>query len=490
MQSPWVAETRWPSPSPARPFPVDPAPRTLLLLTLGAGIALDIGVRGGVHNVIIVVGVVCVVVVLVTNRRVERAAARRLALMALVPAAFLALRTSPWLAVSNLAATAVLLGLAVSFSRSGSVGDTTPVAIVRRAGAAVGRAPRGPVLLRHALPRHGQGLARHGGRIGRAVLTAVPILAIVIALLASADPVFKGMVVPHAHPAALVGHLALITIFVVCTLGTAAAALGDARPEARPGRFGTLEIVVMLTLAVAVLTLFAVAQLVALSGAGHRLIVEAGMTPAEYARRGFFQLCWATGTLVAFLAIVRGLAAPGVFDRAAVRVLSGVVPLLAIGLVVVSVRRMALYDAAFGMTMLRLWVVGVAVWMGLLLAMFVARNVGIGGSRSWLLAAAGSTALVLIMVANVANPEAFVVHHNVARAERGRAFDPGYLVELSDDAFPAVVGAMEHSRSHGVRAALRQAFSCGSPSTGVAALNLAANRADTARRGLCSSPRP
>ena len=142
------------------------------------------------------------------------------------------------------------------------------------------------------------------------------------------------------------------------------------------------------------------------------------------------------------------------------------------------------------MTMLRLWVVGVAVWMGLLLAMFVARNVGIGGSRSWLLAAAGGTAFALIMIANVANPEAFVVHHNVARAERGRAFDPGYLVELSDDAFPAVVGAMEHSPSDGVRAALRQAISCGSPSTGVAALNFAANRADAARRRLCSSPRP
>ncbi|MDQ1478549.1 MAG: hypothetical protein QOE62_3778 [Actinomycetota bacterium] len=490
MQSPWVVETRWPSPSPARPLPVDPAPLALLLIALGAGITLDIGVRGGAHNAIVAVGVVCVVAVLVTGRRIERAAARRLALVALAPAAFLALRTSPWLAVSNLAAITVLLVLAVSFSRSGSVRDTTPFAVVQRAAAATMRAPRGPALLRPAIPQSSRGLARHGSRIGLAVLTAVPILAVVIALLASADPVFKGMVVPHAHPQALVGHLALIAIFVVCTLGTAAAALGDARPEARPGRFGTLEIVVMLSLAVAVLALFAVAQLVALSDAGNRLVVEAGSTPAEYARSGFFQLCWATGIIVAFLAIVRGLAAPGVFDGAAVRALSGVVPLLAIGLVVVSVRRMALYDAAFGMTMLRLWVVGIAVWMGLLLAMFAARSVGIGGSRSWLLAGAGGTALVLIMVANVANPEAFVVHHNIARAERGHAFDPGYLVGLSDDAFPAVVGAMEHSRANDVRAALRQVISCGSPSTGVAALNLAASRADATRRQFCSSTRP
>jgi Domain of unknown function (DUF4173) len=242
----------------------------------------------------------------------------------------------------------------------------------------------------------------------------------------------------------------------------------------------------MLSLAVGVLALFAVAQLVALSDAGHRLVIEAGLTPAEYARSGFFQLCWATALLVAFLALVRGLAAPGVYDRAAVRVLAGAVPLLALGLVIVSLRRMALYDAAFGMTMLRLWVVGAAVWMGLLLAMFAMRNVGIGHTRNWLVGGAGATALALIMVANIANPEAFVVHHNITRAEHGHEFDPGYLGGLSDDAVPAVVDAIDHSPSDAVRSALLDAFSCRSRSIGVAALNVATIRADDARRRLCA----
>jgi hypothetical protein len=298
--------------------------------------------------------------------------------------------------------------------------------------------------------------------------------------------VFRDMVVPHLHPQAIVGHVALIALLALMALATGAAALGDAQPETRSGRFEALEIVVMLSLAVAVLALFAVAQLVALSDAGHRLVIEAGLTPAEYARSGFFQLCWATALLVAFLALVRALAAPGVYDRPAVRGLAGAVPLLAIGLVVVSLRRMALYDAAFGMTMLRLWVIGAAVWMGLLLAMFAMRNVGVGRTRSWLVAGAGATALALIVIANIANPEAFVVHHNITRAEHGHELDPGYLGGLSDDAVPAVVDAIDHSTSGAVRTALRDAFSCGPRSTGAAALNVAAIRADDARRQLCS----
>src|SRR4051812_15758545 len=50
MQSPLLTEAPYPPLVPARSLPVDPAPLVLLLLALGAGIALDIGLRGGVHN--------------------------------------------------------------------------------------------------------------------------------------------------------------------------------------------------------------------------------------------------------------------------------------------------------------------------------------------------------------------------------------------------------------------------------------------------------
>ena len=52
-------------------------------------------------------------------------------------------------------------------------------------------------------------------------------------------------------------------------------------------------------------------------------------------------------------------------------------PLLTIGLVVVSLRRMAYYDEAFGLTMLRVWVVGATVWIGVMLAVLLHVTVGL-----------------------------------------------------------------------------------------------------------------
>ena len=114
QESPWVAPAD--PPWPPHPLPVDPSPFALLGLALGAGIALDIGVRGGLHNGVVALGVVMIVAVLVTSHRVERAGARWLAIAALVPAGFLMMRASPWLAASNVGAIVMLITLSVSFS--------------------------------------------------------------------------------------------------------------------------------------------------------------------------------------------------------------------------------------------------------------------------------------------------------------------------------------------------------------------------------------
>jgi two-component system, OmpR family, sensor histidine kinase BaeS len=169
-----------------------------------------------------------------------------------------------------------------------------------------------------------------------------------------------------------------------------------------------------------------------------------------------------------------------------VRVLAAIVPLMAIGLVVVSVRRMALYDDAFGMTMLRLWVVGAALWMGVVLLMIAVRNAGFGRSRNWLVGGALAAALALVLVVNVLSPEAFIVRHNVQRAEQGHEFDATYLAGLSDDAVPALVDALEHSTNPAVRAQLRATLDC-DDARGVTTLNVAARAASEARTRACAT---
>ena len=380
------------APRPTRPAATDPAPRALLAWATVGGVALEVGIRGGAANALVALGIGCTVGALVTGGRLRRASSRRLALAALVPAAALGLRASPWLAASNLGAAAGLLALSILFDRGGSLLDAGPGDLARRLGVALPTTAWAPTVVRRAVPPVSAGGSATALRVGRALLVAVPILAVMVVLLASGDVVFAGMLHPDLHLGPIVGHLVLALVggaLVLAVVGTARADTDARRPV---GTFGVVEVLTMLALAAGVLALFVVSQLIALTGAGKRLVEASGLTPADYARRGFFQLCAATALLLGFLALVERLAGPDVRERRSVRILGAAVPVLAVGLVVVSMRRMALYDHAFGLTMLRLWVVGAAAWFGVVLVLVAVRNAGVGGGRRWVLAGAGVAA--------------------------------------------------------------------------------------------------
>jgi hypothetical protein len=476
----------------ALPTISDPAPARLLGWIVVGGIAFDIGIRGGFSNAIVALGFGVLVAMLLADHRARTPQARALLLAALLPAAALGLRASPWLATSNLLAVVGLTGAAIVLARSGSIFDTTPGRLVRRTVPALGRAVAAPLVFRPLLPQLPADRLRKSGRLLLALALTLPAVGALVALLAAADPVFEGLVTPDVSAGPLAGHTILAGFFAAGLLVAAVGAAGDSDDHLPPGRFGTTEVLTMLGLAGAVLGLFVVAQLVALTSAGDRLIHEAGLTPAEYARGGFFQLCWAAALIVAFLAVVGFLAAPDTRRAPSVRALSALVPALAVGLVVVSLRRLALYDDAFGLTMLRLWVVGAALWMGAVLVMIALRNLGLGGDRHWVLGGATVTALALVLLADLANPEAFVVHHNAAwaRQDDDRELDLDYLRGLSDDAVPAMVdelGADAFTADADFFAYERDPMSCDDETTGVAALNWGVQQAADARRASCPS---
>jgi hypothetical protein len=311
------------------------------------------------------------------------------------------------------------------------------------------------------------------------------LLALIVALLASGDAVFARLLLPGVTPGPVIGHNVLIALFGIGVLFTVAAAGADTEDEVTAGPFGAIEVVTMLVLAAGVLGLFVVSQLVALTATGERLLTSSGLTTAECARSGFFQLCWATGTLVAFLGLVRALAAPGVMDQRVVRLAAGGVPLLSLGLVVVCLRRMSLYDEAFGLTMLRLSVVAVALCLGVLLVLIAVPNLSPERGSSWVLGASAAAALALILTTDILDPEAFVVRHNLDRAAEGAELDVAYLAQLSDDALPALAGALGDPLRAPVHQSLRLALRCEHDVVGVARLNVAAARAAYERARLC-----
>lgn len=476
---------------PARPpRQPDARPWRLAGLVALAGVAADLGLRGGVPNLALAVSCWSVAAAMLTDGRVRTPMARLAVALSALPAGLLALRTSSWLTAANVSAVAGLLALAVAYSNDPALLRATPSAIARRLVRAVPGGWSAPRLLAPVMPRTSDRASRRMRRAAIAGLASFPVLATVALLLASADPVFAGLLTPDLAIGPLVGHVLLagvISLLALAIVGAASAAPDpEGRREPEPGRVGALEVVTVLGLTALLLGTFVIAQLVALTDAGRRLVTDAGLTPADYARSGFFQLCWATGLLLGLLAVVRRVADPAALRAPAIRALATAVPLLTLGLVAVAARRMALYDQAFGLTMLRLSVLAATMWMGATLLAVAARNAR--GEGTWPTAAAVGTALVLVVGANVADPEAFVVRHNTARAAAGAELDARYLDELSSDAVPALLAAADATDDPALAAQLRGAAGCDSRHSGVEHLNLAARRADDARDRSCPSP--
>ena len=406
-------------------------------------------------------------------------------------AACLALRTSPWLVGPDLLAAAGLLVIGASLAGGGHLIDLSVPALVARAVHAAAHGLAAPAfLLRSRLgsSRPGAGAA---ATALRAVALAVALVLPLGLLLASADTVFASFF-GGLDVGALAEHGVLLTVgaWGMAGLLRVASARPPAPLPAPARRLPALEATVAVGGLVGLFTAFAVAQLVALTAGGRHVIETAGLTYAEYARSGFFQLlAVAAITLCALLGLraVTDLSEPSV--RARFVVLAEVAVLLTLLIVFVAVRRLELYEHAFGMTMLRLYSEVFAAWTGAVFVLLALVLAGVGAGRQWLPSAAVGLGLAVVLVLNALNPEAFVVRHNVDRAATTGRFDVAYALSLSDDAVPALVDALPRlgpDDRHLVLETLCRPEP--GPFRGWLAYNGARHAADAARDAACSRP--
>ncbi|MEA2932285.1 MAG: hypothetical protein QOI56_1070, partial [Actinomycetota bacterium] len=354
----------------------------------------------------------------------------------------LAARTSPWLLPLDVMAIGGLLVLSASFASGGSVLDLTIPAAVTRACIAVAHGLAAPAFL--LAGRGGRVTSRRTAATARGLVLAVPILVVLGVLLASADAVFAGffngwnLLTPIQH-----GVLLVIGAWGMAGLLRLAAAAPAPSLGSITYRLGRTEATIVLGSVVALFAAFAVAQVVAASEGGRHVIQTAGLTYAEYARTGFFQLlAVAAITLAVLLGLRAATDLSDSADRRRFTVLAGAAVSLTIVIVIVAVVRLGLYEDAFGFTMLRLYSKVFAVWIGVVFVLLAVHLVGLGRGRPWLPSSAVAAGLLALLGLNLANPEAVVVRHNVAFAERTGRFDPVYLADLSDDAVPALVAAL------------------------------------------------
>jgi hypothetical protein len=273
---------------------------------------------------------------------------------------------------------------------------------------------------------------------------AVPPFAIVTSLLASSDAVFSGMLEGFVSTIAFDGlrHLFVAALLAWVTAGWLRAALGDAvgasflnvRSPALP--FPTVA--VALYALIALLLLFVATQARVLFGGAEFLRVTEGLTVANYARDGFFQLVVAAGVVLGTLVMAEWLlAADDAAGRRQYRVAGAILLALVATLLVSAAVRIWLYVSEFGLSIDRTLASAVIVWVLAALVAFAATTLRGRSDRFAPVTLFCTVGWVVLL--NLVNLEARVVNVNMSRAAHGLPFDAKYHAQLSADALPAML---------------------------------------------------
>jgi len=317
--------------------------------------------------------------------------------------------------------------------------------------------------------------------LARAVVITVPIVGVLAALLVSADPIFATLVrLPPLDPKWLVSHALMIGCFAwlsagwgrrvaLAEAGAGAGAGGSTVPDV-PAAFalGTTDVAVLLGSMIVLFTAFMSVQLGWLFGGAAFLEARAGLTVAQYARRGFFELLWVALIVSPVLLGTRALVSGDATARRWHARLAFPLIVLVCAMMGSAVERMRLYVGYFGLTSDRFFALAFMGWLAVVLvwlALTVLRDRGapfVGGS-----VLAGLAAIVVL---DVADPSAIIARTNLGRPAtavvgRPRDVNLAYLARLRDGAVPLVIHALldttggvvsdPASRSDRCRAALR-----------------------------------
>ena len=286
----------------------------------------------------------------------------------------------------------------------------------------------------------------------RGIVISLPVLAIFAALLASADAIFSQQLdvfiklfkletLPEyifRFIYILIGAYLLAGVFLhAATQSKDEKLIGEDKPLISQ-LLGFTESAIVLGSVTILFAAFVFIQFRYFFGGQSNIHID-GYTYSEYARRGFGEL-----VAVAFFSLLMILGLGAITRReneAQRRAYSGLnvaIVVLVMVMLVSAYQRLNLYEAAYGFSRLRTYTHVALIWIGLLLGAVVVLEI-LRRERvfafAMLIASLGFAASLSVM-----NVDGFIVKQNVARAMQGDGLDVPYLVSLSSDTVPVLVG--------------------------------------------------
>jgi len=279
------------------------------------------------------------------------------------------------------------------------------------------------------------------------ILISIPILALILWLLTSADIVFKNIFI-NIPLLKLFKHfliIASVSVYAICFLWALLKAFDESGkvPAGNTAYNKTqwklfLDPVVLLTvlfLINAIYAIFSFIQFRYLFG-GSTFIAPSSFTYAEYARRGFAELV--VVTIINFGILIFGLTfvkkeSKRIFT--AIRALLTILVIFTFILLVSAFYRMTVYEQAYGFTYLRIFT---QAFMIMLFFLFVVNIVYIWYTKLPIIKSYFIISLVIYIILNFANVDVIIAKNNINRYFESGQIDVAYLKGLSYDATPEI----------------------------------------------------
>lgn len=290
--------------------------------------------------------------------------------------------------------------------------------------------------------------------VARGVLLGAALAVIFGSLFASADRAFahlaRSVLVPEWDLGLLPARI-FVAFAIVASAGAYVAAsppfraapafASRGRPEGGVIPRRKLKRVEWLSALLVVDALFAsfvLVQVAVLFGGRDHVLETAGLSYAQYAREGFFQLLVVAAlTLALVAASIAWSEIASRRDRIALQGLLGSLSALTLVVLASALKRLDLYEQAYGFTRLRLSAHFLILWLAAVFAALIVAG-GLWRGR-WLPRFLIALTAGAVLAFNALNPDAFIARRSLQRYATSGKIDVSYLGGLSPDAVPELM---------------------------------------------------
>jgi hypothetical protein len=206
-------------------------------------------------------------------------------------------------------------------------------------------------------------------------------------------------------------------------------------------KMGVVEIGVVLGLVNLLFLSFVVVQVKYFFGGAALVQASTGLTYAEYARRGFFELVTVAALVLPLLLAAHWLLRKdNPLHERIFRALASIQLVLLFVIMASAVGRMRLYQDEYGLTELRIYTTAFMGWLALVFIWFALTV--LRGARERFMCGALVAGFLMVGALHLVNPDALIVRVNMGQAQSGRSFDAAYVASLSADSVPALFEAL------------------------------------------------